>query len=283
MIAIISDIHGNIHALDAVLKDMPKVSEIWVTGDIPGGGAFPIEVMERLLNLDVPVKTVMGNWEDGLIEAKNGLHPDWGKTKQFAGIIWTVKTLKPHHWDFLEALPRTLSLDSLQGGVLLYHGKPDNLSGTVFREEDAFELVKGRSERWFFGGHTHQARILMAGDKRVVVSGSVGASLDSIGGVACYALHDGEKVSIRHISYDVMAAVNAIKISEVAQLAPAISGAVAAILLTGRRYVDVLLTFAKAHAEKRLGSKVDDIPPEIWDEVEELWKMEDWLEDLVKF
>ena len=77
MIALLADIHGNLHALGAVLADMPKVSQIWVLGDMLTGLPFPCEVLNRLLNIDIPVYAIQGNHEEALLESQRGTCSDW--------------------------------------------------------------------------------------------------------------------------------------------------------------------------------------------------------------
>jgi len=226
MIAILSDIHGNIHALDAVLADMPKeVSEIIILGDMIGGLPANCEVLDRIMNLQLPLTAILGNWEENLFDGKNGQHPEWWQSTQFATLAWTIDNLQPKHWAFLEALSNTQAFDKIINGAFLFHGKPNDSMNGIHTKADAKEAAAYCSEKWLLCGHTHQSRAFRIGHQRIVTVGSVGLSMDFIGGTACYTLLDRDKISIRHVAYDVDAAIASLQTSELARLAPGFSAA----------------------------------------------------------
>src|SRR3982750_4326374 len=112
-IAAISDIHGNIAALDAVLADAAarQVDQIVNLGDICSGGLFPRETADRLMPLDLP--TISGNHERQLFDRA----PErMGLSDRHA-----ADTLRPEQLAWLAALPKTLWL---RDDVLLVHGTP---------------------------------------------------------------------------------------------------------------------------------------------------------------
>ncbi|HML46985.1 MAG TPA: metallophosphoesterase family protein, partial [Clostridia bacterium] len=102
MIAILSDIHGNLPALEAVLADLPPVREIWLLGDLLGELPYPREVMGKLqaLERDLPVRAVAGNREVSLLEIRDGLHEDWRQGTQLSALTWTADQLEPRHWEW---------------------------------------------------------------------------------------------------------------------------------------------------------------------------------------
>ena len=257
MIGILSDIHGNLHALEAVLADMPKVSEIWVLGDMIGGLAFPCEVMDRLLGLPVPISAVLGNWEERMLKARSGLHPEHYESTQFGSSCWTMEQLKPHHWSYLEGLESTLTVKINTGNALLYHGRPDDAFTGIYTQEEAKSAALGRNEQLLVGGHTHKCRLFRLGRQIVVGVGSIGFSFDGVGGVACYALLDKDNCSdiceisknivFRHVAYDVEGAVAAIKSSGLYERAPGFSRAISLSADTGNNYVMPLLQFCEKY------------------------------------
>jgi predicted phosphodiesterase len=276
MIAILSDIHGNIHALEAVLADMPPVSEVWVLGDTAGGGAFPNESLDRLMGLDVPVTSVMGNWEGQLLEGKRGLHPQWweGGRFGFSSSAWTVDNLKPRHWEYIESLKVMEIKNGVPGGALLYHSEPDDIYAGVDGRDDAVRVASGYKQKWFFGGHVHKMQMHPVGDRKVVTVGSVGLSADGIGGVASYALFDGEALVFRHVAYDVEAAVKAFLDSDYGKsMEPYIIRAAAATMITGVNYLARFFAFIRENKK---------MPDDLWVEAALSWKVEDWLEDLLR-
>lgn len=283
LIAIISDIHANIHALEAVLSDMPQVSDIWVLGDTVGGGPFPCEVLERLLNLATPVTAILGNWEGYLFD-KRSADPKWHSEKQNASAAHTISTLKDHHWSYLESLKGTRSMDCVPGGALLFHGRPDNVFANIESYESALEVAAMHQERWLFGGHIHSLRLFHIGQQRVAAVGSVGMAADEIwiGGTAAYALLDADKIVFRHVAYDLDSAISAFKASEYGQyIAPCVARAYLATLISGQNYMGKFMTFVWEYAKKQ-GCNDETIPDALWQEAGKTWKVEDWLEARIR-
>jgi len=225
MIAILSDIHSNLCALEAVLNDMPEVSGVYVLGDTVGGvSPFPCEVLDRLMGLNVSVSAILGNWENWMLKTRHDTLP------QLAAHAWTMDTLHEHHWSYLEKLEQSLRIED----KLIFHGTPEQFRGEILCQNDAEELAKRHSAKWLIGGHTHRARLFRVGNQRVVNVGSVGLSCDNIGGgTACYALLDEDNISFRYVSYDVDAAVRAIEDSELYVLAADFAKFSIAIMRTG--------------------------------------------------
>jgi len=275
MIAILADIHGNLHALEAVLADMPKVDQIWSLGDMLSGPPFPCEVLEHLMNMDVPVYSVLGNNDERILTGRKT-----GFSRKFSADKWVSQHLKPHHVKFLEGLPICLSLDTIRGGALLFHGTPENITGGVRNESDAIIAAKGYSERWLAGGHRHRSAHYSIGAQAFVVSGSVGLSIDGMGGMAAYTLLDETlaepSVEFRHIPYDVDKAVSAIKNSTLMEVAPGLSRAYILELTNGKFYTMGLMTFAFDLAKKQMGYRPETVPDEIWLQAEREWDGSEW-------
>jgi len=217
MIAVISDIHSNLYALEAVLADMSKVTDLWVLGDTVGGAnPFPCEVIDRIMNFHVPVTKILGNWDYWMLETRHNVQPEWRTdgTKMAAG-AWTIDTLQARHWDFLNGLDTNV----LIGDALLFHGSPENIAQFIDCRKDAEELAEKHSVKLLLGGHSHKAQLYRIGNQQVVGVGSIGISVDALGGTACYVLLDGENIVFRHVAYDIEKAVAAIVNSELNTLA----------------------------------------------------------------
>ena len=111
MIALLSDIHSNLYALEAVLDDMPKVSAVYVLGDMIGGAnPFPCEVLDALIGLDVPVHAVLGNWEDWMLRNRHDIKPEWRIDRKYLPAVWTMDALKERHWTYWKGLRRVSEL-----------------------------------------------------------------------------------------------------------------------------------------------------------------------------
>ena len=174
-IAAISDIHGNLAALDAVLSDIQKigVDQVVNLGDICSGSLFPRETAERLIPMGLP--TVRGNHERQVLTLSV---EQMGPSDRYA-----AETLTPAHLEWFDSLPSTIRLND---EVLLVHGTPDS-DLTYFLETVGPEGLRRatRAEirdragtvdaRVILCGHTHLARVETLDDGRLIVNpGSVG-------------------------------------------------------------------------------------------------------------
>ena len=120
-VLLLSDIHGNLPALDAVLEDANRnevSSEVWVMGDSVGYGAQPNEVIERLRTLP-NLTMVKGNHEAAAIGEISTANFN---SAAGAAADWTASNLDPEIKEFLIALP----LVTERLGVTICHGTPRN-------------------------------------------------------------------------------------------------------------------------------------------------------------
>ena len=288
MIAILSDIHANLPALEAVLADMrvtnAKWNAIWLTGDYLGGMPHPCETMDRLMALSddwhVPVSIVLGNHDQTILELHQGMHPEMWQTTQWGLMTWTVGQLQPHHWAMLEGLQQTASVPYGNGQrALLFHGRPQNIRAKILEQKDAEEVAKSVSETILACGHSHQTRMFRVDDKRVINVGSVSNTVEGLGGHACYVLLDETTgmTTFRYVGYDVEKAIQALRNSSSWERASGVARAWGLEMRTGRQHLMGLVTFANAYAERELGHPVKMIPPDLWLTAEQQWDGSEWL------
>ena len=114
-IAVLSDIHANLPALDAVLADAGDVDAIWHLGDVVGYGPDPDAVVARLRS--VGAEGVRGNHDAA---ACGGTEIDWFNPDARSAMEWTRSTIAPETVEWLAALPERRVLE----GVELVHGSP---------------------------------------------------------------------------------------------------------------------------------------------------------------
>ena len=114
-VLVISDVHSNLTALEAVLADAGSFDEIWSLGDIVGYGARPNECIERLCEFDHVA--IPGNHDWGVL-GKLDLE-DFNAAAREAN-LWSRAQLTPESVAYLESLPET----RLQSDVSLAHGSP---------------------------------------------------------------------------------------------------------------------------------------------------------------
>ncbi len=112
---IISDIHGNLLALDAVLEAAPTYDQVWCLGDVVGYGPNPCECIHRLREL--PHLTVAGNHDRAVTE---DLNLDEFNADAQEAALWTRNQLSTAELDFLAQLPER----RVAGEFTLVHGSP---------------------------------------------------------------------------------------------------------------------------------------------------------------
>jgi len=118
IILVISDIHANLTALEAVLEDAPEYDSVWCLGDLVGYGPDPNECIDLLASLP-DFQCLIGNHD----RAALGLIPlTRFNYDAHQAAAWTQRTLTPTNLTFLEELPETLEKDHF----LLAHGSPRN-------------------------------------------------------------------------------------------------------------------------------------------------------------
>jgi putative phosphoesterase len=173
-LAVLSDIHGNLGALDAVLADCAArgVETIVNLGDILSGPLEPAATAARLMALDLP--TIRGNHERQLLEDD---HAVMGPSDRHA-----LAELDERALQWLAAVPVWLQI----GDILLCHGRPgDDMRYLLETVEPAgaraattaevAERLDGIDARLILCGHSHRPRMMRLDDGRLVVNpGSVG-------------------------------------------------------------------------------------------------------------
>jgi putative phosphoesterase len=182
-LALISDIHGNGVALDAVLAELTRrrVDEILCLGDLAAGGPQPQPVIARLRELDC--RSVRGNAERWLLD---GLPPGRSdETRRLGEIVaWTRAALPRDDLEYLAGLPPTLTVRADGVTLFCFHGSPRSeieplLAATPEHElEDA--LAGAPAAHLLAGGHTHLQLSRQCGDRLLVNPGSVGLPLGSV-------------------------------------------------------------------------------------------------------
>jgi predicted phosphodiesterase len=145
---IISDIHANLSALEAVLTDAAPFDTVWCLGDLVGYGPNPNECVERITQLP-NLQCVLGNHDAaavGRIEV-DAFNPEARKT-----VLWNQEKLTPANKEYLKSLPERINLEH----ITLVHGSPyrpvweyllDTRTATI-----AFEFF---DNPYCFVGHTH--------------------------------------------------------------------------------------------------------------------------------
>ncbi len=215
---LISDIHSNLPALEAVLADAPSGLPIWCLGDLVGYGPNPNECIELLCGAEV--KCIMGNHDWAVID-KTSIEDFNAEAK--AAVLWTQAQLKPEHLNHLKKLPISLTV----GHYTLVHGSPRKpVWEYILHPSTASLNFAYFSTPYCLVGHTHvpvifrltneggkpgcqveqlvEPGVYPLGDERAIINpGSVGQPRDG-DARASYAILDTETntLNYRRVSYD---------------------------------------------------------------------------------
>lgn len=217
-IAIISDIHGNQVALEAVLQDLerqPALDHMVVAGDLCLNGPCPLEVLETVRGLDCPV--LQGNVDFEVVT----MAPEKGEKKRNTA-AWTREQIGQKGIDYLASLPHSHRIANSHGeDLLIVHANPLNLEDAIFPNASDSELERllggldnGIGAMAF--GHLHIAYTRRWRHLFLVDVGSCGLPRDE-DLRASYAILSWQANSwmaeIRRVAYDVQAVVKQIKTS----------------------------------------------------------------------
>lgn len=199
-VAVLSDIHGHLPALEAVLAEVDgaAVDLVVLTGDI-AAGPMPVPTLRRLLDLGRRVVWVRGNADRELVDVP--------QTPPDPVVPWAAAQLTGELRAHLAGLPLTVTLDvDGLGPTLFCHATPrdDEEVALVDSTLDRWaEVLTGRPEQTVVLGHTHMPFVRLASRRLVVNPGSVGMPYGR--GGAHWALL-GPGVELRRTPYDVDAA-----------------------------------------------------------------------------
>ena len=181
-LAVISDIHGNCVALDAVLQHLQaaRIDQVVCLGDAIQGGPQPAETVQRLRALGCPV--VLGNADAFLLSGTDAGAVEPVTEAQLRVRAWSLAHLSARDVAFIAGFQPTLEI-AFAGNVplLCFHGSPNSYHDLIFPEtpEETFQRLLGQhSGAIMCGGHTHLQQIRRIGDYFFFNPGSVGLAYD---------------------------------------------------------------------------------------------------------
>jgi predicted phosphodiesterase len=294
--AIISDIHGNLPALSAVLKDAKEagVEGYLFLGDYYMCSPYPNEILETIKSLS-NVHVIRGNEEDYLKRLDGQDHRLW-TDGQFRGLYWCYQTISRENHAYLAALPETMHIPGEKAGIFASHSSHTFLDDVEFREfsssriseryenkpvprqtllEDiqafldkdaAFqEKLKTLHDGIYVFGHTHVQWHARFSGRLFINPGSCGLPLDG-NKAAAYTILDeaGDgRVLERRVPYDVEAFAGYIKDSSLYGEAASWCDLAARERLTAFEYVEFFLRFVETYA-KETGDSIRPYTVETW-------------------
>ncbi|WP_018156314.1 metallophosphoesterase family protein [Demetria terragena] len=209
-VAVLSDVHGVLPILEAVLDepDVRAADLVVVTGDL-ASGPQPVPVLDRLAAEGGRLRMVRGNADRELVAMARGEAIEAPDVTP-----WAASQMNAEHVRILDELPHPLVLPVAGfGPVVFCHGSP--------RRDDELVLVDSPLGRWAAAfselpedhrtvvcGHTHMPFIRLVDRRLVINPGSIGMPYGRAGG--SWALLDHGNVSLRHTVVDIDAAVAAV-------------------------------------------------------------------------
>jgi predicted phosphodiesterase len=203
-LAVLSDIHGNRPALDAVLQDVAQegVDALVVLGDVVPG-PDPLGVLESLATVAWPVYWVKGNADQEVIDAGRGSYAPTGDALWDGLTGWAADQLSAAQRDWMAGWPARVLLEvEGMGPVAFVHATPRSLTETLVVDSPPHlwqAALEPETAPAVVLGHTHMPFDRLVDRRRVVNPGSVGMPYGAAG--ACWALL-GPAVTLRHSLYD---------------------------------------------------------------------------------
>ncbi len=220
--AIISDIHGNLPALQHVLEQLAEanIDRYLCLGDIVGYGAQPNECCEAVQNLHAIC--IRGNHEQGVLQPEL---EQWFNAAARACLVWTREQLTEQNRAFLETLAESVQVDD----VTICHGSIPDPNFYITSPQGALPSLQAMAGTVGFFGHTHSAEyfvqreegelpehypssaggicLVETGCKYLINPGAVGQPRDG-NPQAAYAIYDEEsgQIELHRVDYDIAAA-----------------------------------------------------------------------------
>ena len=212
-IAALYDIHGNLPALEAVLREVRQagIDEVVVGGDVLPG-PMPCETLACLTALDMPVRFIQGNGDRVVLAHMRGAEPTEVPEPFRDDIRWNAQELRPEDERLLASWPTTLRMEIRGlGEVMFCHATPRSDTEVFTRltpEDRLVAALEAPNVSMIVCGHTHMQFDRMIGNVRVVNAGSVGVPFGAPG---AYWLSLGPGVQLRHTTYNLASAAERIR------------------------------------------------------------------------
>jgi predicted phosphodiesterase len=213
-IAIVSDIHGNLTAFKAVLRDLysQNVAQVLIGGDLVLGGRQPTEVLDLLLEKGWPA--VLGNTDAFVLKVADGIADP--SDPDFPMAAWAAERLRPHHLAYLRILPSLLRRHLPNNRELvLVHATPWNITEIVLPDapDDLARRImrEGQADAVVYG-HIHSPYCRTVDRGLLVSVGGVAWSNDQDSRPAYSILVVARDISVevRRVPYDAAAELAAI-------------------------------------------------------------------------
>jgi len=221
-LTVLGDIHANLPALEAVLRDIDArgLTNLYCLGDLVGYGTYPNEVIALIRRRRIP--TLMGNYDQGVGNHRDDCGCAYKTSEARAlgerSIAWTSAHTSAENKAYLRALPMQIPVQLGDLRVMLVHGSPRRVNEYLYadRPDASFERLLDLAESDVLAcGHTHLPyhKVLPSG-RHVINAGSVGKPKDGDPRAGYMVLQAGGSdlaVEFVRVAYDVERAAQAIE------------------------------------------------------------------------
>lgn len=180
-LAVISDIHSNIYALEKVWEDIRKknIGIAVCLGDLVGYCVYPNEVINLIR--EKSILTIMGNYDEAVGNEEMACGCNYSNPKDLENaafsLNWTIDNTSEENKKFLRELPKQMVLNICGRNITFVHGSPRKINEYLKQDsKEADEVMKEFEGDILVCGHTHIPYSKTYGNKLLVNSGSVGKS-----------------------------------------------------------------------------------------------------------
>jgi putative phosphoesterase len=209
-LAIISDIHSNLPALQVVLEQIDKegVDRVLCAGDIVGYGPYPNEVIERLRKMEIT--TIQGNHDRAVLSRDSS---NMNIQAQDA-VWWTIENLKQEGYEYLARLSSKEKFTWNGLRIAIFHGSPRDDSEYIPEESADDELLELAKSDFLILGHTHVPFVKSLDIGTIINPGAVGQPRDG-DHRASLAIYDHRlrRFEVKRLAYDIDAVTEAMRAS----------------------------------------------------------------------
>ena len=222
-LAVFSDIHSNIEALDCVIEkiSLENVDGIICCGDTVGYGPNPNECVEKIKSIK-NIKIIAGNHDRAAI----GLFDvNWFNDNAKAAILWTSSQLTEENKNFLKGLPEKI----IEENFTAVHGSPrEPIKEYLIKPSDMQENLQFFETQICFVGHSHYPFVYTSeksitklqenepieiSSKSIINPGAVGQPRDG-DNRACFMILEGNEITFHRVNYDIKAVQKKMKIEK---------------------------------------------------------------------
>lgn len=200
LLGLISDVHANLPALNAVIDDAPPLDELVHAGDVVGYNPYPSSVIERFQELQIT--SIRGNHDTAVLEGP----PQTFSDKATTAIYWTQDRLDEQGRSYLNALPDENLFTVDETTISVVHGFIDELNEYVYPTDmtiDHFDRIPDSTDILVYG-HTHYPLITQIDGTTLINPGSVGQPRDGDWRPSYVVLDtETESITLHRCTYDI--------------------------------------------------------------------------------